>query len=173
MKFLLIYKKKNRPRSEGFSDGKIGLALAPALAPPPKMPVHTASSDDYSPPKSLNPFLMPEQVPVTTTCESKRRLVTIKIKISLYCDNKFFFLKTNRTCLRRGNRRCRGGIRRTRQWRRSSMRINRYLWRCSLAFSTLVKCGRCSCGNPTRRRSQVRGKIIFSFFLFKIIIVAY
>nr|CAG4636767.1 EOG090X00TB [Ceriodaphnia reticulata] len=58
-----------KPRSEGFSDGKIGLALAPALAPPPKIPVQTASSDDYSPPKSLNPFLMPEQVPVTTTYE--------------------------------------------------------------------------------------------------------
>lgn len=50
-------------------DGKIGLALAPALAPPPRIPIQTASSDDYSPPKSLNPFLIPEQVPVPTSCE--------------------------------------------------------------------------------------------------------
>lgn len=42
----------------------MALALAPALAPPPKIPIQSASSDDYSPPKSLNPFLMPEQVPV-------------------------------------------------------------------------------------------------------------
>lgn len=58
-----------RPRSEGFMDGKIGLALAPALAPPPRIPIQTASSDDYSPPKSLNPFLIPEHVPVPTSCK--------------------------------------------------------------------------------------------------------
>lgn len=81
-------------------DGKIGLALAPALAPPPRIPIQTASSDDYSPPKSLNPFLIPEQVPVPTSCEFLFFLLFWKIyQITM----KFSFQQTNLICLLRGN----------------------------------------------------------------------
>lgn len=44
--------------------------LAPALAPPPKIPAYQPSYDDYSsssPPKTLNPFLLPDQAPAAAS----------------------------------------------------------------------------------------------------------